>query len=366
MKIMIISGFLGSGKTTLLITLAGIYAKKGLKTAIIENEIGEIPVDSMLLKSGGLTVRELFAGCICCSIRQDLSTAVMEIKQTVDPDILLIEPTGVAAPEIVTGIIGDCLSDDDSVATLLIVDYRRIEAGADTDSDVNTQKYILKLPFLARSLQVCEHILMNIPEKVDRDTLKSVVDVFSQTAGGKKIHVFDARNQECVREFAAGIEADTVKSGVYTPATVIPFGQTHLETTAVVTLERTFLPHQLTSVVQPASAISCDIAQSAETMMMKIGSQVKKLIPDAIGHIKTYITSPGAADAENQDGLFLNVVRFGDEVLMQGDLPQDGELLTLVVNAIVCNMQKGDLEEIIHDHTTQFLRLFKSHIDLVC
>ena len=142
MKIMILSGFLGSGKTTLLIALAGIYAEKGLKTAIIENEIGEIPVDSMLLKSEGLSVRELFAGCICCSIRQDLTAAVKEIKHTVNPDILLIEPTGVAAPDIVTGIIGYCLSDDDSVDTLLVVDYRRIEADACADADLNPQKYI--------------------------------------------------------------------------------------------------------------------------------------------------------------------------------------------------------------------------------
>jgi len=363
MKIMIISGFLGSGKTTLLIALAGIYVKKGLKTAIIENEIGEIPVDSMLLKSEGLlqseglSVRELFAGCICCSIRQDLSAAVKEIKQTVDPDILLIEPTGVAAPDIVTGIIGDCLSDDDSVATLLVVDYRRIEAAA----DVNPQKYILKLPFLARSLQVCDHILMNIPEKVERGTLKSVVDVFSQTAGGKKMHVFDARNHERVGEFAAGIEADAEKSGVLIPVPVIQHSRNHLENTAVVTLSRNFIPQKGSSF-----KFSNNINHLAETMMMKIGRQVKMLAPDAIGHIKAYITSPGAAEAENEAGLFLNVVRFGDEVLMQGDLPQGEELLTLVVNAIVCNMQKSDLEEIIHDHTAQFLRLFKSHIDAVC
>jgi len=353
MKIMILSGFLGSGKTTLLIALAGIYAKKGLKTAIIENEIGEIPVDSMLLKSEGLSVRELFAGCICCSIRQDLSAAVKEIKQTVNPDILLIEPTGVAAPDIVTGIIGDCLSDDDSVETLLVVDYRRIEA----DADVNPQKYILKLPFLARSLQVCDHILMNIPEKVDRDTLKSVVDVFSQTAGGKSISVLDVRNQERVREFAREIENYSGGGGVLNPAPAILNDRNHLENTAVVTVFSTFIPQKVS-----AFKSSITINHLAETMMMKIGSQVKMLAPKAIGHIKAYITSPGAVEAENEDGLFLNVVRFGDEVIIQGDLPQGEELLTLVVNAIVCNMQKSNLEEIIHDHTAQFLRLFKSHL----
>ncbi len=359
MKIMIISGFLGSGKTTLLIALARIYAKKGLKTAIIENEIGEIPVDSMLLKSKELSVIELFAGCICCSIRQELSAAVKEIKQTIDPDILLIEPTGVAAPDIVTEIIGDCLGDDDSVDTLLVVDYRRIEA--DAGVDVNPQKYILKLPFLARSLQVCDHLLMNIPENVDKDTLKSVTDAFSQNAGGKTIYVLDVRNQKRVREFVQDIENYTGEGGVFFPAPVILPGRTHLENTAVITASRTFNPRMLSSFNS-----SCNINHLAEMMMMKIGSRVKMLVPDAKGHIKAYITSSGVDGIDNQEGLFLNAVRFGEEVLIQGNLPQGEELLTLVVNAIVCNMQKGDLEEIIHDHTAQFLRLFESHIDALC
>ncbi|MBL7005961.1 MAG: hypothetical protein ISR78_02640, partial [Spirochaetia bacterium] len=77
MQILIISGFLGSGKTTLLLGLSEFLVRRGERVAIIENEVGEIPVDSSCLKAQGLTVRELYAGCICCSLREDLQKTIM-------------------------------------------------------------------------------------------------------------------------------------------------------------------------------------------------------------------------------------------------------------------------------------------------
>lgn len=95
-KITIISGFLGAGKTT-FINLLLKYVFSDEKCVLIENEFGDISVDARLLgTTENLTVSEMNAGCICCSLSSQLSTAVREIIRTFSPDRIIMEPSGVA------------------------------------------------------------------------------------------------------------------------------------------------------------------------------------------------------------------------------------------------------------------------------
>lgn len=115
MKILIISGFLGAGKTTFIKSLA---QKTGKEIAIFENEYGEVGLDGeRLRKSLGenpisektdnasesrlendkkVNIWEMTEGCICCSAKGDFASSVLTIANTVDPEYLVIEPTGVA------------------------------------------------------------------------------------------------------------------------------------------------------------------------------------------------------------------------------------------------------------------------------
>ncbi|MBC8044969.1 MAG: GTP-binding protein [Rhizobacter sp.] len=93
----IITGFLGSGKTTLVRHLL-MTSLKGKKVALIENELGEVSVDSVILKTQNATISELTAGCICCTVSGEFEAAVTEILAAVAPDVLLIETTGIANP----------------------------------------------------------------------------------------------------------------------------------------------------------------------------------------------------------------------------------------------------------------------------
>ncbi|MBT3287694.1 MAG: cobalamin biosynthesis protein P47K, partial [Victivallales bacterium] len=73
MQLIVVSGFLGSGKTTLLLALARELCRDGQrKVAVIENEVGAIGIDDALVADAGLPVREIYSGCICCSLRLDL------------------------------------------------------------------------------------------------------------------------------------------------------------------------------------------------------------------------------------------------------------------------------------------------------
>lgn len=92
-NINIISGFLGAGKTTFL---KKVIPKMEGKVALIENEFGDIGIDGDLLNDK-LPIREIYAGCICCSVVQDLKKAIEELVLQYRPDHIFIEPSGVGS-----------------------------------------------------------------------------------------------------------------------------------------------------------------------------------------------------------------------------------------------------------------------------
>ena len=93
-KVDIFSGFLGAGKTTLIKKLISEgYDTKNI--VLIENEFGEIGVDTGFLRESGIKINEMVAGCICCTLVGDFGKALGEVVEQYDPDRILIEPSGV-------------------------------------------------------------------------------------------------------------------------------------------------------------------------------------------------------------------------------------------------------------------------------
>ena len=112
-KIDIISGFLGAGKTTFIQKLLS-DALKGENVVLIDNEFGEIGVDSGFLKNAGIEIREMNQGCICCSLVGDFESSLKEVIEQYHPDRILIEPSGV-------GKLSDIISAVKAVAENLDV-----------------------------------------------------------------------------------------------------------------------------------------------------------------------------------------------------------------------------------------------------
>ncbi len=102
LPVTVLTGFLGSGKTTLINYL--LENNDGERIAIIENEFGEVGVDGALLKSkADVEVVELSNGCVCCSIRGELTEALQGLLAKIDSgelkiERLLLETTGLADP----------------------------------------------------------------------------------------------------------------------------------------------------------------------------------------------------------------------------------------------------------------------------
>ena len=94
----LVTGFLGCGKTTFLNRIIKIFPKN-LKLMILMNEFGEIGLDGILIESDELEVLEISKGSIFCAcVKTDFIRSLNEIVQTIKPDILIIESTGVANP----------------------------------------------------------------------------------------------------------------------------------------------------------------------------------------------------------------------------------------------------------------------------
>lgn len=92
MKIHIVSGFLGAGKTTFINKWLPLL--KG-KVCLIENEFGDICIDSNCFDQE-IEVKEIYAGCICCSLVGDFMEGITQLYERFSPEHLIIEPSGVS------------------------------------------------------------------------------------------------------------------------------------------------------------------------------------------------------------------------------------------------------------------------------
>ena len=188
MIIHIVGGFLGSGKTTLLIKMAERYMDSGRKVAILVNEIGEIGVDGATISGSGLKTVELAEGCICCSLSGSLQSTMKEIDSTINPDVLIIEPTGLALPHKVVEIIRGTVVED-HVSIIGICDAMRFETLREKKEE-----------FLRMQLSKSEHLLINKVDVADFEKVFEVSSWLRQICPGVPIFMVSGKTGEGLDE----------------------------------------------------------------------------------------------------------------------------------------------------------------------
>ena len=168
----VLTGFLGSGKTTLLNHILSSTEHK-MKFAIIENEFGDVGIDeNILVESSEESIIEVMNGCICCTVRGDLTELLDEMYDRIkDFDGVLIETTGLAdpAPVAQTFFVDDRIVDRyklDGIIT--VVDAKHIIQHVDEEKPEGVENESVE------QLAFADRIILNKIDLVSQDQLQDV------------------------------------------------------------------------------------------------------------------------------------------------------------------------------------------------
>ena len=147
MKILLVSGFLGAGKTTFIKEMA---KNINLEFVVLENEYADIGVDGDFLDEKNLNVLEMSEGCICCSMKGDFKSSIKRIYSEINPEYLIIEPTGVGMLSSIIENIREINNNDiEILSPLTLIDITSFNEYLETfnnffiDNLKNTGKVLL-------------------------------------------------------------------------------------------------------------------------------------------------------------------------------------------------------------------------------
>ena len=190
--VLLLTGYLGSGKTTLLNRI--LNNKRGIKFAVIVNDIGEVNIDANLIEKGGIVGQKdeslvaLQNGCICCTLKMDLVEQLRDITSQQRFDYIVIEASGICEPAPIAQTIcsiptmgpeyiTDGIPVVDSIVT--VVDALRMK------DEFGSGKNLLK-PGLAeddienlviQQIEFCNIILLNKASEVTPDELGRIREI---------------------------------------------------------------------------------------------------------------------------------------------------------------------------------------------
>lgn len=198
--VLLLTGYLGSGKTTLLNKI--LSNKKGIKFAVIVNDLGEVNIDASLIAKGGIVSKgndslvALQNGCICCTLKMDLVNQIDDLVKMKRFDYIVIEASGICEPAPIAQTICSIPAlgpqyTKDGIAYLdcivSVVDALRLQTefdgGKDLQRDNIDEEDIANL--IIQQIEFCNIILLNKASEVsafERGRIKAIIRAIQPTA----------------------------------------------------------------------------------------------------------------------------------------------------------------------------------------
>ena len=243
MPILLLTGYLGSGKTTLVNRI--LKNEKGIRFAVIVNDIGEVNIDATLIQQGGMVGKKddslvaLQNGCICCTLKTDLMQQIVEIMKMDKFDYIVIEASGICEPEPIAQTITsmkaiggvytefgtprlDCIVT--VVDALRMVD--EFGCGENLERKDLEEEDIENL--IIQQIEFCNILLLNKVADVEPEALEKVKRIIREIQRKAKIvecnyadvdiesllntNIFDFRQTESGAGWLRGLEGDVVES----------------------------------------------------------------------------------------------------------------------------------------------------------
>ena len=200
--VLLLTGYLGSGKTTLVNHI--LTNRKGIKFAVIVNDIGEVNVDASLIQKGGVVAEKddslvaLQNGCICCTLKMNLVDQLTDLVKSQQFDYIVIEASGICEPEPIARTIAtiprmnpkyteagtprlDCI--------VTVVDALRMQSefscGGDLEREDIDDEDIENL--LIQQIEFCNIVLLNKISEVTEDEVERVKEIIRHLNPGAEI-----------------------------------------------------------------------------------------------------------------------------------------------------------------------------------
>ena len=193
--VLLLTGYLGSGKTTLLNRI--LNNEKGIKFAVIVNDIGEVNIDADLIQQGGVVGQQddslvaLQNGCICCTLKSDMVKQIEELMKTGKFDYIMIEASGVCEPmpiaqeleTIKNGVLDNVVGVVD--AARLVDEFaggdKLLHKEAIGEEDIES--------LLVQQIEFCSTLVINKKDLVTEDEFKKVRKVIDVLHPG--VHIIE-------------------------------------------------------------------------------------------------------------------------------------------------------------------------------
>ena len=207
-KLDIITGFLGAGKTTLINKLLKECWQEE-RPVLIENEFGDVPIDTALIADPDIQVKLLASGCICCSLKGSFVQGITQIVETYHPKRILIEPTGLADLE---EVLSACVQASEQVPL-------EINSVITVISGENLLPLLeVSGPFFQRQIQEARFALVSCAQLCTAEELREVWDTVRKLNPSCPILAEDWEKLDGLTITAAAEEAAARYAQAHAPA----------------------------------------------------------------------------------------------------------------------------------------------------
>ena len=337
MRICVIAGFLGSGKTTLLLSLARKLTADGqTRVAIIENEAGEVGVDNQYLAGEDLELREIFGGCVCCSLGLNLLTTLKKLEEAMNPDVVFVEPSGVAGPGSLRQVLAGYEGGIEAIRVLVLYDAERFA----------TLKRAL-YRYVENGVEAADVIVINKADLIGGETIAEMTEEFRQHRDDVEVLAISSKDADQVEPLARALFPEQMAAAPASATEALPTeaGQKHdhdhehdheheHEPIAEARQVELTFPSPM-----PPNVLAEDIAQDLNELVRKIESHDGAVV----GHVKCAVATDG-------EGMLL-VRSTGTQRRPDVDLRITTPITTarLTVNAIVQDIPRVDLAGLVDE-----------------